>query len=63
MERIDRSNDSSFLKSNDWQTFIFEINKECNEAKFALFKDGLSVMNLISFEERVNKIESRKISQ
>ena len=40
-----------------------KVIKECNEAKFSLFKDGPSVMNLKSLEERLNKIESGQISQ
>jgi hypothetical protein len=41
-----------------------KVIKECNEAKFALFKDGPSVMNLKSLEERLNKIEvSRQADQ
>jgi IS30 family transposase len=34
-----------------------KVIKECNEAKFSLFKEGPSVMNLKSLEERLNKIE------
>src|SRR6266487_7103086 len=40
-----------------------KVIKECNEAKFSLFKDGPSVMNLKSLEERLNKVESGQISQ
>ena len=41
-----------------------KLIKECDEAKFALFKDGPSVMNLKSLEERLNKIEiAGQISQ
>jgi IS30 family transposase len=40
-----------------------KVIKECNEAKFSLLKDGPSVMNLKSLEERLNKIESGQISQ
>ena len=40
-----------------------KIIKECNEAKFSLFKEGPSVMNLKSLEERLNKIESGQINQ
>jgi transcriptional antiterminator len=35
-----------------------KLIKECNEAKFTLFKDGPSIMNLKALEERLNKIES-----
>src|SRR5215213_1678193 len=34
-----------------------KLIKECDESKFALFKDGPSVMNVKSLEERLNKIE------
>ena len=37
--------------------------KECDEGKFALFKDGPSIMNVKSLEERLSKIESGQINQ
>jgi transcriptional antiterminator len=40
-----------------------KLIKECDEAKFALFKDGPSIMNLKALEERLNKIESGQINQ
>jgi hypothetical protein len=42
-----------------------KIIKECDESKFSLFKDGLSIMSVKSLEERLNKIEieSGQISQ
>ena len=40
-----------------------KLIKECDEAKFALFKDGPSIMNLKGLEERLNKIESGQINQ
>jgi len=41
-----------------------KLIKECNESKFAIVKDGLSVMNIKSLEERLNKIEiAGQISQ
>ncbi|HEY9385672.1 MAG TPA: HTH domain-containing protein [Nitrososphaeraceae archaeon] len=53
-----RSNDSSSsLKPKD-KLLTLKLAKECDEAKFALFKDGPSVMNLKTLEERLNKIES-----
>jgi hypothetical protein len=33
---------------------------ECNEAKFALFKEGPTIMQLKSMQERLEKIESRE---
>ncbi len=35
-----------------------KLIKECDEGKFALFKDGPSIMNVKSLEERISKIES-----
>jgi hypothetical protein len=40
-----------------------KLIKECNEAKFTLFKDGPSIMNLKALEERLNKVESGQIGQ
>ena len=40
-----------------------KLIKECNEAKFTLFKDGPSIMNLKALEERLNKVESGQINQ
>ena len=36
-----------------------KIIRECNEAKFALFKEGPSIMHIKSLEERLDNIESR----
>lgn len=36
---------------------------ECNEAKFALFKEGPAIMQIKSMEERLVKIESREVSR
>jgi hypothetical protein len=36
---------------------------ECNEAKFALFKEGPSIMQVKSMEERLANIESREINR
>jgi hypothetical protein len=35
-----------------------KLIKECDEGKFALFKDGPYIMNVKSLEERLSKIES-----
>jgi hypothetical protein len=56
-----RSNDVS-LKPKD-KLLALKLIKECDEAKFALFKDGPSIMNLKALEERLNKIESGQINQ
>ena len=45
------------LKPKD-KLLALKLVKECDEAKFALFKDGPSIMNLKALEERLNKIES-----
>lgn len=36
---------------------------ECNEAKFALFKEGPAIMQVKSMEERLANIESRQINR
>jgi hypothetical protein len=36
---------------------------ECNEAKFALFKDGPTILQVKSMEERLASIESREINR
>jgi hypothetical protein len=40
-----------------------KLIKECNEAKFTLFTEGPSILNLKALEERLNKIETREINQ
>jgi len=40
-----------------------KIIKECNEVKFALFKEGPSIMNIKSLEKKLQNIESRQINQ
>ena len=37
-----------------------KIIKECNESRFALFKDGPSIMNVQILEDRITKIESNR---
>jgi hypothetical protein len=56
-----RSNDIS-LKPKD-KLLALKLIKECNEVKFALFRDGPSIMSLKVLEERLNKIESGQINQ
>jgi hypothetical protein len=36
---------------------------ECNEAKFALFKEGPASLQIKNIEERMQRIESRAINQ
>jgi DNA-binding transcriptional ArsR family regulator len=40
-----------------------KLIKECDEGKYTLFKDGPSIMNVKSLEERLSKIESGQITQ
>jgi IS30 family transposase len=56
-----RSTNSS-LKLKD-KLLALKLIRECDEAKFALFKGSAVVMNVKSLEEKLNKIESRQISQ
>src|SRR5215217_5732755 len=42
---------------------ILKLIKECEEGKFALFKDGPSVLNVNSPEERIHQIEIRQVNQ
>jgi hypothetical protein len=42
---------------------VLKLIKECDEAKFTLFKDGPAIMNLKSLEERLDKIESGQINR
>jgi transcriptional antiterminator len=63
------------VKRKAWSTFnnellnpkdkilALKLIKDCDEAKFTLFKDGPSIMNLKALEERLNKIESGQINQ
>jgi hypothetical protein len=37
-----------------------KLIKECNESRFALFKDGPSVMNVQLLEDRIKSIESTR---
>jgi IS30 family transposase len=58
---IDRSNDDSLTIKD--RLLALKLAKECDEVKFALFKDGPSIMNLKALEERLNKIEFGQINQ
>ena len=42
---------------------ILKLIKECEEGKFALFKDGPSILNVKSLEERIYQIEIRQDNQ
>jgi uncharacterized protein YerC len=56
-----RQDNNNSLNGKD-KLSALKVLKECNEAKFSLFKDGPSVMNVKSLEERLHKIESGQIT-
>jgi hypothetical protein len=49
------------LKTRD-KLLALKLIMECNEAKFALFKEGPTIMQVKSMEERLAKIESREVN-
>jgi uncharacterized protein YerC len=55
-------NNNSNLTPRD-KLLALKVIMECNEAKFALFKEGPSIMHIKSLEERLQSIESRQINQ
>ncbi len=57
-----QNNNNSNLTPRD-KLLALKVIRECNEAKFALFKEGPSIMHIKSLEERLNNIESRQINQ
>jgi DNA-binding transcriptional ArsR family regulator len=59
---IFKGNTDSNLAPRD-KLLALKVIKECNEAKFELFKEGPSIMNIKSLEERLDNIESRRINQ
>lgn len=40
--------------------YALKLVKECNESKFALFKEGPSIMNVQSLENRLMQIEQHR---
>jgi IS30 family transposase len=56
-----RSNDDSLTLKD--RLSALKLAKECDEVKFSLFKDGPSVLNVKTLEERLNRIESGQINQ
>ena len=42
---------------------ILKLIKECEEGNIALFKDGPSILNVKSLEERIYQIEIRQVNQ
>jgi len=67
-EMLRKSNDNSNENNNNNDSSLTEkdklsalkLIKECNEAKFSLFKDGPSVRNLNTLEDRLTVIENRQ---
>ena len=57
-----QNNNNSNLTPKD-KLLALKVIRECNEAKFALFKEGPSIMHIKSLEERLQNIESRQINQ
>jgi len=49
------------LTSRD-RIYALKLLKECCESKFALFKDGPSIMNVQTLENRLMQIENRQVS-
>lgn len=54
-------NNNNSLTPRD-KLLALKVIRECNEAKFALFKEGPSIMHIKSLEERLDNIESREIN-
>ena len=42
--------------------YALKLIKECNESKFNLFKEGPSLLNIQTLENRLNQIENRQNS-
>jgi IS30 family transposase len=42
---------------------VLKLIKECEEGKFALFKDGPSILNVKSLEERIYQLDIRHVNQ
>jgi Holliday junction resolvase RusA-like endonuclease len=49
---------NSLINTKD-KLLCLKLIKECNEAKFSILKEGPSIINLRTLEERISKIESR----
>ena len=59
----DKQQPSSSLMTPKDKLLALKLIKECDEGKFAMFKDGPSIMNVKSLEERLSKIEPGQITQ
>ena len=55
-------NETANLMTRD-RLLALKLIMECNEAKFALFKEGPAIMQVKSMEERLANIESREINR
>jgi DNA-binding transcriptional ArsR family regulator len=53
------NNESADLSTRD-KLLALKLIIDCNESKFALFKDGPAVMHMKSMEERISNIEFRQ---
>ena len=58
---IFKGQNNSNLTPKD-KLLALKVIRECNESKFALFKEGPSIMHIKSLEERLENIESREIN-
>jgi uncharacterized protein YerC len=54
-----QNNTNNNLTPRD-KLLALKVIRECSEAKFALFKEGPSIMHIKSLEERLQNIESRQ---
>jgi hypothetical protein len=54
---------SSLMMTPKYKLLALKLIKECDEGKFALFKEGRSIMNVKSLEERVSSFESGQVNQ
>jgi DNA-binding transcriptional ArsR family regulator len=67
IEEVKRRGWDIFNRANDLTTrdklLALKLIMECNEAKFALFKEGPTIMQVKSMEERLVRIESRGVNQ
>jgi IS30 family transposase len=60
--RDDKEGQQQSLTLKD-KLLVLKLIKECEEGKFALFKDGPSILNVKSLEERIYQIEIRQVNQ
>src|SRR5215203_6170146 len=60
--RDDNKEEQQSLTLKD-KLLVLKLIKECEEGKFALFKDGPSILNVKSLEERIHQIEIRQVNQ